>query len=122
MREVIQYRKDNEWFDDECEKLVEKENKERKEYLERPTGTKKQIYENLRRNAKRPTQQEERQYLDETTTQVEEDLQKNNHKEAYETIYLLKKCYQPSFSLCFWGYHSRQNKNSLLLERILKYK
>lgn len=74
--------KGNKLFDRECKKLVEKRNKERTEYLERPTRPKNHIYEESRRSAKRLAQQKKGQYLNKTIIQVEEEFQKNITREA----------------------------------------
>jgi len=41
----------NDWFDHECRALIQKRNKDRKEYLARPTRTRKQVHEDFQREA-----------------------------------------------------------------------
>lgn len=50
--------KRSEWFDRECEESIQKRNRNRRAFLERPTRTRKEVYEQSKREANKVEKKE----------------------------------------------------------------
>lgn len=88
-----------EWLDHECIEKVEKKNSVHKTYLERLTRTKQKEYEETRREAKRIFRSKKRKYLKALVLQ-EQDFKRDNLREAYRAMNLLKKGYISRSTIC----------------------
>lgn len=100
-----------EWLDQNCTQAISKRNIARKNYLERPTRNKREIYEDARREAKGVIKKRKRAYINSIMMKTEESFRNNNMREAYRNINYFKKEYQPSTTFC------RTQNRELITER-----
>jgi sorting nexin-29 len=88
------------WFDEECKLKINEKNRLRKLYLERNTRTKRQAYEDARREANKMLRKKKRTYMNNILLKMEEDFVHNNTREAYKAVNVFKKGFKPNTNLC----------------------
>lgn len=90
----------NQWFDDECSQVIQMKNRNRKNFLDRPTRAKRTAYEESRRLANRIIKSKKREYNNNIILNIDEDLRTGNTRQGYREIRFIKQGYRPKCSFC----------------------
>jgi hypothetical protein len=93
-------RKRNEWYDDECERLVKERNVARIKMLQRRTRMTVSEYENKRRLVKSECRKKKRMFERANLENIEELAQEKKIRQLYMKTGLMKKGYQPRTTFC----------------------
>jgi hypothetical protein len=93
-------KKRNDWYDDECERLVKERNVARIKMLQRRTRMTVSKYANNRRLAKRECRKKKRMFEKANLENIEGLSQKKEIRELYMKTGLMKKGYHPRTTFC----------------------
>ena len=86
-------RKRNDWFDDECKTALDNKNEAYKNYLQRPTRAKRQIYEDLRRTANKLCRHKKRRILNDKLIELDDNFKSKNIRNAFKIAKSIKTGY-----------------------------
>lgn len=79
-------RYENEWWDEECKKIVEQKNEARKRWLRTNKEEEKIKYEKLRKECKKIIQARKNAWIEENMKEIETEAKYNNTKKFYKKI------------------------------------
>ena len=88
------------WYDEQCKQAVDMRNELYRRYIQRRTRERREKYEEARREADKICRQKKRKYENDRILKMEENLERNNSREAYKYLKYLRGGYKPRTNLC----------------------
>ncbi|KAI5735643.1 hypothetical protein M8J77_020880 [Diaphorina citri] len=94
------WKRNEEWFDDECRKMIEKKNNARRKMMNVNTRNNAETYRDLRREAKKILKAKKRNALKQKIKEIDELSKENEQRKFYAAINRMKKGFQPRINTC----------------------
>lgn len=90
----------NDWFDQDCRSAIEERNQSHREYTERPTRARMEVFKIKRRAADKLCRKKKREYLNRRILQLQQDFEEGRIRQAYKGIRQVSNKFQPSTDIC----------------------
>lgn len=94
------WKRNEEWFDEECRKIIEKKNNARQKMMNVNTRNNAETYRDLRREAKKILKAKKRNALKQKIKEIDELSKENEQRKFYAAINRMKKGFQPRINTC----------------------
>ena len=88
------------WFDDECRIALDEKNAAYKKWIDRPTRSKRLVYEKLMKVAHKKCKKKKRTYIDNCIRNTEENIKDKHIRNVYKGVGSLKAGFKPHADLC----------------------
>uniref|UniRef100_A0A8D8YS40 Craniofacial development protein 2 n=1 Tax=Cacopsylla melanoneura TaxID=428564 RepID=A0A8D8YS40_9HEMI len=95
-----QRKRNEEWFDQQCEQAIRKKNEARKQMLQINTRRNKERYKALRREANNVCKQKKKEALNRKLKEVDELNKDSEDRKFYEAVKRIKRKFQPKMEEC----------------------
>lgn len=95
-----EYRRNEDWFDEECRQIVEEKNQARNIMLNRNTRSNAETYRNLRKKSKKVLKRKKREALKQKVKEIDDLSKENEPRKFYAAINRMKKGFQPRINAC----------------------
>jgi hypothetical protein len=112
------YKKDEEWFDEECATYIREKNKARQKMLQKETRSNYEEYQELRRKTNRRCKRKRREKMKTRLEEINQlNLQNERHK-FYKSVNNMKRSFQPRMSGCKGKDDWRRREDTEKMDRI----
>lgn len=92
--------RNEDWFDEECMRVIDEKNKCRQKMLQRETRSNCEIYKESRRTAHKLCRKKKREMLQRKLKAIEEANEKNESSVFYQDVKKMGKGFQPKLFIC----------------------
>ena len=115
------YKKNEEWFDEECATYVREKNKARQKMLQKQTRSNYEEYQERRRETNRICKRKKRENMKKQLVEINQLNQQNEKRTFYKSVDNMKRGFQPGMSGCKGKDERMIGEEGKILERWIEY-
>ena len=111
----------NEWWDDDCKKIMDEKNEARKKFLQMKTRASQDCYKNKRKEANKTCRNKKKKWLNDRLLKIEENFRMNDVRKFYKDVKNFNYSTKPTPTMCKDSEGNIQSEISSVLNRWREY-